>query len=169
MKNSALVVIDLQNDITKNYREIIEKVNKAIDWAVEKGMWVIYIQHNNLSAGTRTFKPGTHGAELVPEMKVVSEHIFTKSKSNALTSDAFTAFIQKRGITGFYIAGADATACIKSTCFNMAKIGYTVHVLSDCITSYDKKKLPEMLAYYASKGCSVTTLQEFVEGIGIGR
>ena len=24
MKNSALVVIDLQNDITKNYREIIE-------------------------------------------------------------------------------------------------------------------------------------------------
>lgn len=89
MKNSALVVIDLQNDITKNYREIIEKVNKAIDWAVEKGMWVIYIQHNNLSAGTRTFKSGTHGAELVPEMKVVSEHIFTKSKSNALTSDAF--------------------------------------------------------------------------------
>ena len=66
MKNSALVVIDLQNNKKKNYREIIEKVNKAIDWAVEKGMWVIYIQHNNLSAGTRTFKPGTHGAELVP-------------------------------------------------------------------------------------------------------
>ena len=169
MKNSALVVIDLQNDITKNYREIIEKVNKAIDWAVEKGMWVIYIQHNNLSAGTRTFKPGTHGAELVPEMKVVSEHIFTKSKSNALTSDAFTAFIQEHGIAEFYIAGADAAACIKSTCFNMAKSGYTVHVLSDCITSYDKKKLPEMLAYYGSKGCSVTTLQETAEGISIGR
>lgn len=169
MKNSALVVIDLQNDITKNYREIIEKVNKAIDWAVEKGMWVIYIQHNNLSAGTRTFKPGTHGAELVPEMKVVSEHIFIKSKSNALTNDAFTAFIQEHGIAEFYIAGADATACIKSTCFNMVKSGYTVHVLSDCITSYDKKKLPEMLAYYESKGCSVTTFRETVEGIGIGR
>ncbi len=132
-------------------------------------MRVIYIQHNNLSAGTRTFKPGTHGAELVPEMKVVSEHIFTKSKSNALTNDAFTASIQEHGIAEFYIAGADATACIKSTCFNMAKSGYTVHVLSDCITSYDKKKLPEMLAYYESKGCSVTTLQETVEGISIGR
>ena len=90
MKNSALVVIDLQNDITKNYKEIIEKVNEAIDWAVEKGLRVVYIQHNNLSAGTRTFKPGTHGAELVPEMKIVSAHIFTKSKSNALTSEAFT-------------------------------------------------------------------------------
>lgn len=50
MKNSALVVIDLQNDITKNYKEIIEKVNEAIDWAVEKGLRVVYIQHNNLSA-----------------------------------------------------------------------------------------------------------------------
>ncbi len=163
MKNSALVVIDLQNDITKNYREIIEKVNMAIDRAAEKKLTVIYIQHNNLSAGTRTFKPGTRGAEFVAEMKIVSDYIFTKSKSNALTSEAFAAFIQKHEISKFYIAGADAAACIKSTCFNMRKCGYSVHVLSDCITSYDKKKLPEMLAYYESKGCSVITLQEFIK------
>ena len=145
MKNSALVVIDLQNDITKHYREIIENVNAAISWAIQKELWIIYIQHNNLSAGTRTFKPGTRGAELVPELNVVSDHIFKKSKSSALTSEAFTAFIQENGITEFYLAGADAAACIKSTCFNLAKRGYCVHVLSDCITSYDKKKLPEML------------------------
>ena len=47
-KYSALVVIDLQNDITKNYKEIIEKVNKAIDWAVQKQLCVVYIQHNKL-------------------------------------------------------------------------------------------------------------------------
>ena len=160
MKNSALVVIDLQNDITKNYKEIIQNVNKAIDWAVEQSLWVIYIQHNNLSAKTRTFKPGTHGAEMVSELNVVSDHIFMKTKSNALTSEDFTAFLQKYGITEFYIVGADAAACIKSTCFNMWKIGYPVHVLSDCITSYSKKKLPDMIAYYESKGCSVLTLQE---------
>lgn len=163
MKNNALIVIDLQNDITKNYGEIIENVNRAIDWAVQKELWVVYIQHNNLSAGTRTFKPGTHGAELVPELEVVSDHIFTKSKSSALTSEAFATFIQERDITEFYVAGADAAACIKSTCYNMAKSGYTVHVLSDCITSYDKKKLPEMLAYYESKGCSVAELHEVMQ------
>ena len=160
MKNSALVVIDLQNDITKHYREIIENVNVAIGWAVQAELWIIYIQHNNLSAGTRTFKPGTRGAELVPELDVVSDHIFTKSKSSALTSEAFTAFIQENGITEFYLAGADAAACIKSTCFNLAKRGYSVHVLSDCITSYDKKKLPDLLAYYESKGCSVLALSD---------
>ena len=158
MGNQALVMIDLQNDITKNYREIIDHVNSAIAWAVAKGMHIVYIQHNNLSAGTRNFKPGTRGAQLVPELHVVSEHIFTKTKSNALTSEAFAAFIEENHITEFFLTGADATACVKSTGYNMSKAGYTVHVLSDCITSYDKKKIEEMLQYYESKGCIVETL-----------
>lgn len=160
MSNKALVVIDLQNDITKNYREIINQVNNAVDWAVGSNMDIVYIRHNNLSAGTRTFKEGSHGAEFVPELKVVTGNIFIKSKSNALTSEAFAAFIQEHGITEFYLVGADATACIKSTAFNMTKAGYNVHVLSDCITSYDKAKLPEMLKYYAQKGCRVEYFDE---------
>ena len=161
MSSKALVVIDIQNDITKHYRDIIEKLNTAVSWAVESGMEIAYIQHNNLSAGTRTFKQGTKGAELAPELKVVSANIFVKSKASALTSEAFAGYIQANGIDEFYITGADATACVKSTCFNMIKAGYTVHVISDCITSYDPKKLPEMLAYYADKGCEVRTLDEY--------
>jgi nicotinamidase-related amidase len=153
MNNKALVVIDIQNDITKHYRDIIGNINAAIEWAVAEGMQVVYIKHNNITAGTRTFKPGSKGEELVPELKVVSDNIFVKTKSNALTSEAFSAFIAKNGINEFYVAGADATGCVKSTCFNMTKAGYTVHVLSDCVTSYDLKKVPEMLAYYESKGC----------------
>ena len=155
MQTKALVVIDIQNDITKHYRDIVSNINTAIDWAVSEGMHVVYIKHNNITAGTRTFKPGTHGEELVPELKVVSDHIFVKTKSNALTSEAFTAFIAENGIMEFYITGADATACVKSTCFNMRKAGYMVHVLSDCITSYDLKKLPEMFAYYEKQGCEL--------------
>ena len=161
MKNKALVVIDIQNDITKHYRDIIDNINAAIEWAVAEEMLVVYIKHNNTTAGTRTFKPGSKGEELVPEIKIVSDNIFVKTKSNALTSEAFSAFIAANGIKEFYVAGADATACVKSTCFNMAKAGFTVHVLSDCITSYDLKKLPEMLAYYENKGCEVKKLIEY--------
>ena len=164
MNNKALVVIDIQNDITKHYRDIIDNINSAVDWAEEQKMTVIYIKHNNLSAGTRTFKPDTKGAQLAPELKVVSEHIFVKTKANTLTSRDFSEFIRKKGINEFYIIGADATACVKSTCFNMAKAGYTVHVISDCVTSYDLKKMPEMLAYYADKGCEVRTLAEYQRG-----
>ena len=161
MNKKALVVIDIQNDITKHYRDIIDNINAAIDWAVEQGMTVIYIKHNNLSPGTRTFKPDTKGAELAPELKVVSNHIFVKTKANSLTSRDFSEYIRENGIDEFFITGADATACVKSTCFNMTKAGYMVHVISDCVTSYDLRKIPEMLTYYADKGCEVKTLAEY--------
>ena len=161
MSHKAFVIIDIQNDITKHYRDIIDRLNAAIDWAVEQEMDVVYIKHNNLSPGTRTFKPDTKGAELVPELRIVSNKVFVKTKANALTSEEFSAYIRENGIDEFYITGADATGCVKSTCFNMTKTGYTVHVISDCVTSYDLKKLPEMLTYYADKGCEVRTLQEY--------
>ena len=163
MSKKALVVIDIQNDITKHYRDIIDTINSAVDWAEDQGMTVIYIRHNNLSPGTRTFKPGTKGAELVPELKIVSDHIFVKTKANALTSEDFSEYIRENSIDEFYVTGADATACVKSTCFNMAREGYTVHVISDCVTSYDLKNMPEMLSYYADKGCEVRTLAEYME------
>ena len=156
----ALVVIDLQNDITKNYKDIIANVNKAVEWAQKNGMFIVYIKHNNLTDGTRTFKPNTKGEAFVPELKVVTDNVFVKSKPNALTSEDFVRFINDNGITEFYVAGADATACVKSTCFNMTKRGYTVHVFSDCVTSYDKTKIPEMLAYYQSKDCVIEKIND---------
>ncbi|WP_214691093.1 MULTISPECIES: cysteine hydrolase [unclassified Exiguobacterium] len=155
MQNQALVVIDIQNDITKNYKAIIDNINKAIDWAVEKKLHIVYIRHENLSAGTRTFKTGTRGAELAPDLKLASDHVFTKYKGNALTSEAFVTFIAKHHIDTFYITGADATACVKSTCYNLRKSDYAVSVLSDCVTSYDLKKLEDMIMYYKSKGCVI--------------
>ncbi|HWR10668.1 MAG TPA: isochorismatase family protein, partial [Rectinemataceae bacterium] len=78
MRKKALVIIDIQNDITKNYKDVIGNINKAIDWAVKNNIHVIYIRHENLSAGTRTFKPNTHGSELAPDLKIVSNNVFTK-------------------------------------------------------------------------------------------
>ena len=40
MSNTALVVIDIQNDITKHYKDIINRINEAIDWVTSKGIQV---------------------------------------------------------------------------------------------------------------------------------
>lgn len=160
MQKSVLVIIDIQNDITKNYKDIIDNINNAVEWAVGNNAEVVYIKHENISAETRTFKHGTRGAELVADLNVVSDNIFTKYKGNVLSCEAFADFIEKNEITDFYIAGADAVACVKSSCYNLRKANYGVYVLSDCITSYDKKKLPEMLLYYESKGCKIIALKD---------
>jgi nicotinamidase-related amidase len=127
---------------------------------VNNEIQVVYIRHENLSAGTRNFKPNTFGAELAADLKVVSKNVFTKHKGNALTSEEFTDFISKEEIGDFYVSGADATICVKSTCFNLRKANYGVNVLSDCISSWDKKKIPEMIEYYRSKGCRIINLND---------
>ncbi|MDR2956959.1 MAG: cysteine hydrolase [Coriobacteriales bacterium] len=155
MQNKALVVIDIQNDQTKNYKDIIGNVNQAIDWAVDRNIHVVYIRHENLSAGTRTFKPDTPGSEFVADLKIASNNVFTKYKQNVLSCPEFVDFINANGIHEFYLTGADATICVKSTCYNLLKADHAVTVLSDCITSYDKKKIGEMIQYYESKGSRV--------------
>ena len=47
---------------------------------------------------------------------------------------------------------------MKSTCYNLRKANYDVHVLADCITSYNKRKIDEMLQYYESKGSEIISL-----------
>ncbi len=81
MNNKALVVIDIQNDITKHYRNIIDNINAAIEWAVAEGMHVVYIKHIMRPQLGDGYKAGGRSVELVPEMKVVSDNIFVKTKS----------------------------------------------------------------------------------------
>ena len=162
MQRKALIIIDIQNDITKNYKDIIGNINQAIDLAVSNNIHVIYIRHENLSGGTRTFKSNTYGSELVPDMKIVSKNVFTKYKGNALSCEELTDFITNNEINDLYITGADAVACVKSTCYNLRKANYNVNVLSDCITSYDKRKIDDMLRYYESKGCKIISLNDLL-------
>ena len=42
--------------------------------------------------------------------------------------------------------------CVKSTCFNLRKINHEVTVLSDGITSWSKKKIPEIWNLLMEKG-----------------
>ena len=159
----ALVIIDIQNDITKNYKEIIDNINKSIDWAVNNDIHVVYIRHEYLSETMKKFKPNTYGSELVPDLKIVSKNVFTKHKENALSCEEFTDFINKNKICEFFLAGADAIACVKSTCYNLLKANYKVNVISDCITSCYKKKLDEMLHYYESKGSKIISLNALLD------
>ena len=84
-----------------------------------------------------------------------------------MTSEGFADFIKKNEISEFYITGADAIACVKSTVFNMCKENYKVTVLSDCITSYDKRKIDEMLNYYKKNGSKIMNLKDLLDSYEI--
>lgn len=160
MQNKAVLVIDIQNDITKNYKEIINTINEVITWADKQKVHVIYLRQEYLSEKIRKFKSNTPGAELTDDLKVVSKNVFTKNYGSALSSPEFEAFIKKHTISEFYLTGADAVACVKATNNGLRKAEYTVKVITDCVTSYDKRKIDEMFDYYKSKGSELLTSQE---------
>ena len=70
----------------------------------------------------------------------------------------FSDFIINNEINNFYVTGADAVACVKTSCNGLLRAGYQVTVIADCITSYDKRKIKDLLAYYELKGCTITDL-----------
>ena len=80
--------------------------------------------------------------------------------------ELFDVFFVVKVVCGLAFVG---TACVKSTSYNLAKAGYKVYVISDCITSYDLKKVDQMLAYFAKKGCEVITLDECMKMNHAGR
>ena len=61
MSKEALAVIDIQNDITRHYKDNIETLNAAVDWALESGMEIVYMRHNNLSPGPGPSSPAPEG------------------------------------------------------------------------------------------------------------
>ena len=160
-KNKALVVIDIQNDITKNYKEIIDNINKAIEKANKRNIPIVYIK--NIFLDTKygnAFQEGTFGVEFCSDLKILSNNIFIKHDGSAYTSKEFVDFLEKNKIKDLIIIGADAFYCVKFTCEDLCKNNYNVTVISDCITSFDKTKIPELLKYYASKGAKINTLEK---------
>lgn len=55
MYKEALVIIDIQNDITKNYKDVIGNINRAIDWAVNHNVHVVYIRHEKFISRYKDF------------------------------------------------------------------------------------------------------------------
>jgi nicotinamidase-related amidase len=78
--NKALVIIDIQKDISKNWSETINNINKAVDCAAAKGFHIIYTKHENLSSGSRLLLPGSPGSELAASLKVVSKTSLQRTK-----------------------------------------------------------------------------------------
>jgi nicotinamidase-related amidase len=162
MQNKALLVIDLQNDITRHYKDIIDNVNLAIEWAIENEVHIAYIKHEILSDTARVFRPGTSGVEFVPELSIASDNIFTKHEPSPVTCPAFMEFVESNEIAGFDLSGADATQCVKSTCFNLRKAEYDVTVLADCIASWKPALVDEMLDYYTKQGSRVDRIKDLI-------
>ncbi len=149
----ALLVIDMQNVMVGEKHAayfqydnemLIQAVNKVID-ANESNI-VIYIKHNMKKNLINKFVPyqayeGTEDVELVSNLRVVSDYIFTKYKSNAFTNPKLNDFLKEHNIECVEVVGVDGGACVALTALGAINEGYSVIVNEVAIgTMFNKNK-----------------------------
>ena len=170
---TALLVIDVQNDITTNTgrygdtTEFLGNVNQAITYAEETGMEILYVKNiyaeNSiilLLAGGQ-FKDGTEGAELDDNLLTVNENIFTKSVGDSFSSREFEDYLISNSVDTLYIIGADASACVYSTARGGLNRGYNVNIIENAIITNSDGALQQMLKLYETNGIGVIDLEAF--------
>lgn len=149
----ALLVIDMQNVcvgdnhasyFSYNNTELVEAVNGVID--ANKDNMVIYIKNIMKKNFINKFAPfhayeGTEDAELVKNLQIVSDNIFTKYVGNAFSNSALNEFLKKSDIECVEVIGVDGGGCVALTALGAMKAGYKVIVNEKAIgTMFVKAK-----------------------------
>ena len=143
----ALIVIDMQNDylwdkrkdmFSYNTKQLVNSVNNAILSYSEKGYDIIYIAQMFPNIITNKWFigfsiKGTEGAELYPEMKVVSNLYFEKNLPDTYTSKPFREHMKQQGYTEVVLCGLDECGCVGATAKGAVKTGVKVYMLENCI------------------------------------
>lgn len=149
----ALLVIDMQNVcVGENHAtffkynnvDLIQAVNRVID--ANKDNIVIYIKNVMRKNLLNKFAPfhayeGTEEVELVGNLQMVSENIYTKYEGNAFTNSALKEFLKKSDIEYVEVIGVDGGGCVALTALGAMKEGYKVIVNENAIgTMFARKR-----------------------------
>ena len=135
-----LIVIDMQkalmDDELYNYPVLVENVAKVIAAAREKGVEVIYVQHD---AGPGTgFSLGDEAFAIADEVAPRDgEKVFVKKINSCFGNKDFTAYLEESKDDTLMIVGLQTNFCIDATVKSAFERGYDVIVPEGTNSTFD--------------------------------
>jgi nicotinamidase-related amidase len=134
--NTALLVVDVQNDVVANAHrrdEVIANINTLIDNARAHQVPVIWVQHSD--DGLPENSDGWH---YVPELKrEASEPLVHKRYGDSFEDTTLEAELARRDVGRLVVTGAQTDACIRATIHGAFTRGYDTVLVSDAHTTED--------------------------------
>ncbi|MFP3590679.1 cysteine hydrolase family protein [Chryseobacterium sp. SIMBA_038] len=147
MENTALLIIDVQNDYFKGgnmelvgYEKAGNNAKLVLDYFRSKKLPVIHIKHIATQEGATFFIPNTSGAEI---NKIVlpreDEKIITKHYPNSFRETELLEYLQSKGIKNLVITGMMTDVCVESTTRAAFDFGFNNTIISDATATRDRE------------------------------
>jgi nicotinamidase-related amidase len=143
MPDTALVVIDIQNDYFPGGAMELEgaeaagaKAGKALAHFRKSGLPVVHVRHLSVRPGATFFLPGTRGAEIHASVQpAAGEVVVEKNFPNSFRNTSLEKYLNDSGVKNLVIAGMMTHMCVDASVRQAADLGYKVTLLADaCAT-----------------------------------
>lgn len=137
----ALLVIDVQTALfersTPIYKadNLLRNIMTLIQRAREAGAPVLYVQHAN----EKLLPEGSEGWQLHPQLQTLPpDAIIHKRHGSAFQETQLKKILDARNVGTLVITGLVTHGCVRATCQDALKQGYTVILVEDAHSSYSK-------------------------------
>ncbi len=143
MSDTALVIIDIQNDYFSGGRMVLEgaeaagaQAGAALAAFRSAGSPVFHVRHLSLRPGATFFLPGTEGAEIHTSVRpAAGEPVLEKNFPNSFRGTDLDERLKKADMKHLVIAGMMTHMCVDSSVRQAFDLGYRVTLLADaCAT-----------------------------------
>lgn len=182
MTNTALIVVDIQNDYFPGGKWTVDKIEIAaanaarlIAAARAKGSRVIHVRHEFPADPAPFFAPGSVGAQTHPSVAPTDgETTILKHSANSFRDTDLKQILDADGIGKVTICGAMSQMCIDATTRAAADYGYSVTLIHDACgakeVAFNGRAVPAeqvhaaFMAALGSAYATVTDTEDYLAG-----
>ncbi|MGC0152270.1 cysteine hydrolase family protein [Chromobacterium vaccinii] len=133
MSDIALLIIDVQVDVVEGKQRaarldaVLDNLNLAIAKARQRGMPVIFVQHEE-----DDLPRGSDGWQLHPKLaRAAGDQIVHKRHGDSFCETDLAQWLSAHGTSKLWIGGAATDFCVDSTVRNAVSRGYQITVIED--------------------------------------
>lgn len=134
--NTALVVIDVQNDVVGGAHDrdgVVATIAALVDRARSEQVPVVWVQHSGDG-----MPQGSDGWQYVPELvREEAEPLVHKRYADSFEETDLEQVLAERGIGRLVVTGAQTDECIRSTLHGAIVRGYDATLVGDAHTTED--------------------------------
>jgi nicotinamidase-related amidase len=151
IKNTALLVIEMQNVFKKEMKiisdEQIKNINTIIDASEKYGAKIIYVRHNDTPPlsqsmidwwGSDKIEYGSKGWEMIDGFDITGKKIIDKNQYSAFFKTDLDEFLKSKSIKDIIITGVMANCCCETTARDAFMRGYRVFFINDATATINK-------------------------------